>query len=221
MKITLILLSIFLIAQIVGLYTVNRYIKIDEIQGEINITYPDTILGEAPNLGEQEKNYSFLTIIIGIIIVTLLLLLLIKWRLGKFWRYGFFIAVLAALSVAFGVYINNYIAIALALLLAYFKVFKSSYLIHNFTEIFLYAGIAIMVLPLINLVSAFGLMIVISFYDMYAVWKSKHMITLAKFQTESKAFAGLSIPYQIPKKPEKIDKKSKSELSNFLWIKKL
>ena len=30
---------------------------------------------------------------------------------------------------------------------------------------------------------------------MYAVWKSKHMIKMAKFQTESRLFAGLLIPY--------------------------
>ena len=30
---------------------------------------------------------------------------------------------------------------------------------------------------------------------MYAVWKSKHMIKLAKFQTKLKTFAGLFIPY--------------------------
>ena len=34
---------------------------------------------------------------------------------------------------------------------------------------------------------------------MYAVWKSKHMIKLAKFQTEVKTFAGLLVPYQLPK----------------------
>ena len=30
---------------------------------------------------------------------------------------------------------------------------------------------------------------------MYAVWKSKHMIKMAKFQTKMKLFAGLMVPY--------------------------
>jgi presenilin-like A22 family membrane protease len=30
---------------------------------------------------------------------------------------------------------------------------------------------------------------------MFAVWKSGHMVTLAKFQTSSKSFAGFVIPY--------------------------
>ena len=45
--------------------------------------------------------------------------------------------------------------------------------------------------------------LLISAYDIYAVWKSKHMVTLAKFQTSSKVFAGLSIPYKMPKKEAK------------------
>ena len=35
---------------------------------------------------------------------------------------------------------------------------------------------------------------------MIAVWKTKHMIKLAKFQTKSRMFAGLLVPYQIPHK---------------------
>ena len=35
----------------------------------------------------------------------------------------------------------------------------------------------------------------ISFYDMYAVWKSKHMIAMAQYQIKTKLFAGLMIPY--------------------------
>ena len=31
---------------------------------------------------------------------------------------------------------------------------------------------------------------------MYAVWKSKHMVKMAKFQTKSNIFAGLMLPYQ-------------------------
>jgi presenilin-like A22 family membrane protease len=35
---------------------------------------------------------------------------------------------------------------------------------------------------------------------MYAVWKSKHMIKMAKFQAKSGMFAGLLFPYVIPVK---------------------
>ena len=35
---------------------------------------------------------------------------------------------------------------------------------------------------------------------MYAVWKSKHMIKLAKFQSDAKIFTGLLVPYKEKKK---------------------
>jgi len=140
----------------------------------------------------------------SILLMTAILLILIKFQLGNLWKYGFFLAVLFSLAVAFGVYVNKYIAIIAALVLAYFKVFKPNPYTHNIVEIFLYAGIAILVLPLLNIYSAIGLLIVISLYDMYAVWKSKHMIKLAKFQSENRAFAGFAIPYA---RPEKIVKK--------------
>ncbi len=43
------------------------------------------------------------------------------------------------------------------------------------------------------------LLILISIYDMYAVWKSKHMIKLAKFQSKNNVFAGFYVPYTIHK----------------------
>jgi len=39
-------------------------------------------------------------------------------------------------------------------------------------------------------------LIIISVYDLIAVYKTKHMIALAEFQTKMKLFAGLYIPYK-------------------------
>ncbi|GAG21233.1 unnamed protein product, partial [marine sediment metagenome] len=39
------------------------------------------------------------------------------------------------------------------------------------------------------------LLVIIAIYDAIAVWKTKHMIKLAKFQSKLKVFAGLLIPY--------------------------
>ena len=49
-----------------------------------------------------------------------------------------------------------------------------------------------------NLFAAFALMILLSIYDMYAVWTSKHMVSMAKFQTKSGVFAGVLMPYKLP-----------------------
>jgi len=203
-QVTALLIMIFVFTQIVGLYTVNRYLEVGkDVNGTVVVSYGNTTMGEPAYVPEQDRSYTFIIITISILIMTAILLLLIKFQLGNLWKYGFFLAVLFSLAVAFGVYINKYIAIGAALVLAYFKVFKPNPLTHNIVEIFLYAGIAILVLPLLNIYSAIGLLIVVSLYDMYAVWKSKHMITLAKFQADNKAFAGLSIPYFRAEKEEK------------------
>jgi len=76
----------------------------------------------------------------------------------------------------------------------------SNIIIHNLTEIFLYGGLAAMLVPIMNLYSAFILLLVISIYDAIAVWQSKHMIKLAKFQSDSNVFAGLFVPYSTGKK---------------------
>lgn len=38
-----------------------------------------------------------------------------------------------------------------------------------------------------------------SIYDAIAVWKTRHMVSLAKFQTRSKLFAGLYVKYDKKK----------------------
>jgi presenilin-like A22 family membrane protease len=44
-------------------------------------------------------------------------------------------------------------------------------------------------------------------YDAYSVWKSKHMVKMAKFQANSKVFAGLLVPYKEKKVAKKASKK--------------
>src|SRR3989344_1682396 len=83
------------------------------------------------------------------------------------------------------------------------KLFKAWYFISIFVTLviafgaFIYGGLAALFVPVLNIFSAVILLIIISVYDMIAVWKTKHMVSLAKFQAGSGAFAGLSIPYNI------------------------
>tara|TARA_B100001964_G_C14104577_1_gene540891 strand:- start:373 stop:1071 length:699 start_codon:yes stop_codon:yes gene_type:complete len=135
-------------------------------------------------------------------------------KLGHFWKIWFFVAVFLTLSISFDVYIARVYAVVLALVLALMKTIRPNVYVHNFTEIFVYTGITIIILPYLNVVSAISLLVLISIYDMYAVWKSKHMIKLAKFQTQSKVFAGLMLNYGAQKKEEKVVKKeAKKEVS--------
>jgi len=212
LRITIILTLVFLISQIFGAYTYTLSITPEIQEGQIVIDHKDTFLGETPELGDQEKSVSFVPIILAILIGTALLLLFIKLNLKVLWKYWFLFAVIITMALSFEVYIGKAIGLILAIILGFMKIFKPKMLVHNFTEIFIYTGIVMVIAPLLNLFSAVLLLVVISIYDMIAVWKSKHMIKLAKFQTESKVFAGLMIPYSGGSVKKKSDKKVRTAI---------
>jgi len=75
------------------------------------------------------------------------------------------------------------------------KTFKNNFYIHNFTELFIYGGLAAIFVPVMGIAAMIIVLVVISVYDFIAVFKTKHMIKMAKFQTKIKLFAGLYVPY--------------------------
>ncbi|MGV8150870.1 MAG: presenilin family intramembrane aspartyl protease [Candidatus Woesearchaeota archaeon] len=199
-SITLVLLSFFLLAQVVGLWLVNIDSKVTFENGEIIVSHGGTSLGERP----QTVGFgSFLYLIIGITIGTILVLILVKFQKANIWRYWFFFAVWMALSLSIGVLVKTRIffeydvAMIIAIILAVWKLWKPNIIIHNVTEVLVYSGIAVLLVPIFDVFWAIMLLIAISIYDMYAVWKSKHMVKMAKFQTKSNVFAGLMIPYKL------------------------
>ena len=209
LKITIILLSAFLIAQLVGLGVIYNYIDHAKSLEEGETIFKELPIGERPPLEEET---SYLPIIIAVLIGTGIMLLLIKYKLNWIWKGWFLLAVIMTLTVSFGAFIDVTTALILAILLGIWKIFKPNFYVHTFTELFIYGGLAAIFVPLLNLFSVIILMLLIAAYDAYAVWKSKHMITLAKSQTESKVFAGLMIPYKLSKGKSRIHKSSK--LSN-------
>ena len=57
----------------------------------------------------------------------------------------------------------------------------------------------VLLVPLFDIFWVSMMLILISIYDAIAVWKSKHMIKLAEFTTESNLFAGLMVNYKDTK----------------------
>ncbi|MBD3204172.1 hypothetical protein GF327_07790 [Candidatus Woesearchaeota archaeon] len=202
LKVTIFLLILFLSAQITGLFILSRSFSVERIKdektGETNITinYQDVITGRPETQGASSFIYVFFAILFG----TLLLLFLIKFKLHKVWKGWFFIAIGLTLSIVFDVFLDEFLSILFGFALAYVKIFKPNMITHNITEVFMYSGIAVMMVPLFDIVWAVVLLVAISVYDFIAVFKSKHMVKLAEFQSSSKMFAGLLIPYELPKK---------------------
>ncbi len=207
LKITAILLTIFLLAQFVGLAIIYNYIDPQKSLEEGKTVFKELPIGERPPI---EEDTSFIPIMIAILIGTGILFLLMKFNLTLVWKLWFLVAIVLSLTVAGSAFLQAKVALFIALILGLWKVFKPNVWIQNLTEIFIYGGLAAIFVPLINLYSAIILLILISGYDAYAVWKSKHMIKLAESQTKAKIFAGLLIPY-INGKNEKVSKVESKE----------
>ncbi|MBW2974270.1 hypothetical protein KY366_01000, partial [Candidatus Woesearchaeota archaeon] len=188
LKVTLLLVFLFFTAQVIGLIITNAYIdhKATLEKGEVKfVNLPYDI--ERPPV---EQRSSFIFILAAVLIGTVLVLLLIKFEKTVLWKVWFFLAVVLSLSLAFSAFINQYVAFFLSLILAGYKIFKPNILIHNITEVFVYGGLAAIFVPIMNLFAVVLLLLFISVYDFFAVFKIKHMVTMAKFQTRSKVFAG-------------------------------
>jgi len=199
-KITAIIILLFFLSQIIGLLIVYKYVSGFNLEtGEFEFK-PLPFGQERP---EVEPTSSFLPIIIAIIVGTFIALLLIRFKWYFIWRIWFFLAVWLTVTISLGAFMPSILALLIALALAILKVFRRSVIFHNVTEVFIYAGIAAILVPIMNFFAAVILLIAISVYDFWAVVKSGHMIELAKAQTKLKVFAGLQIPYELPKRPKK------------------
>ncbi|MGV8171748.1 MAG: presenilin family intramembrane aspartyl protease [Candidatus Woesearchaeota archaeon] len=199
--ITLMLIAFFILAQVVGLWLINKEsrIGIDSVTNQTAIVFDDTAVGARPELSGSS---SLIYILVAVAIGTGLVLLIVKFGRTNLWRLWFFLAVWMAMSVSIGVLVDISIffkydvALLLSFVLTAWKIFRPNIFVHNFTEVFMYAGIGLIIVPLFDVKWAVILLLIISVYDMYAVWKSKHMVKMAEFQTKSNVFAGLMIPYK-------------------------
>ncbi|KHO45549.1 MAG: hypothetical protein QS98_C0010G0075 [archaeon GW2011_AR3] len=215
---TLLLMALFLATEAVGLVILLSYVDVDRT-AETGITAFESLPFdmERPDIDES---LSYLYIAAAIIIGTIILLVLIKFRRVGLWKFWFLIAIAFTLTFAIGAFVDEMIAVVIAIFLALWKIYRPNIYVHNLTEILIYGGLAAIFVPIINMFSAFMLLILISIYDIYAVWRSEHMIEMAKFQTQNRLFAGLFIPYgkkfpQDEKKPEQEEKIDEKEVGKY------
>lgn len=214
----------FILTQFIGIYIVDSYSSSKVIDGNIiNVNSPDLPFGlQSPELEKNtEFNYAFVSIIFAFIIAISLLLLLSKFKIEFFIRIWFFVVILIALGISFNIFllgifsskISWLIALIIALPLGFIKIYKRNFLVHNFTELFIYPGIAAVFVPMLNIYTIVGLLILISIYDMWAVWQSGIMQKMAKYQIDKlNIFSGFFVPYVSKKVRQKLKKMKKSKL---------
>jgi len=195
LKTTSILVLLFLLSQIVGLIIVQQYqlpAGLAGSTGEFKELPP--LFGYQSERPEGTGTSAVVTIVLSILVGTVLILLLVKYNKIGIWKVWYFFAVMFLLNIALGAFLSPLIANALAAILALLKVRKPSTIVHNVTELLVYSGVVVILITMLDIGAAAVLLIVISIYDAYAVWQSRHMVSMAKFQTQSGVFAGLAIP---------------------------
>lgn len=205
LKITFLLLGMFLAAQLIGIAVLASYAPEVKILVAENGTTTNVTVFNLPQNFEPPHDVtpqqSFVSIIIAFILALALMVLLMRMHAATFLRIWFFVVVTLALAVTFYaalryVSIPFWIPVAAALVFAYLKIFKRNILVHNITEMFIYPGIAAMFVPLLNLTTILVLLVIISLYDMYAVWHSGFMQRMAHYQIKTlRVFSGFFIPY--------------------------
>ncbi|MBM3228392.1 hypothetical protein FJZ20_00700 [Candidatus Pacearchaeota archaeon] len=213
LKITILLLFMFLVTQFIGLYVTNHYLGEDK-------ELPYGL--EFPEAEKSSDYYGFFTaIIIAFVVAIVLFLFLSKIKIEFVLKLWFFIVVLVALSISIFSLTSNFdkivlfgtplIALLIALPLAIIKIYKRNFLLHNLTEFLIYPGIAVIFIPILNIYTIAALLIVISVYDMWAVWHAGIMQKMAKYQIDKlKIFSGFFVPYYSQSVKNRISKWKKT-----------
>ena len=199
------LLGMFFITQLIGIAVINQYSpRIEQVRDEqgnlANITTYNLPYGMDPPQDIKPAS-TLISIVLAIAIAVIFMLLLMKYKAEFFLRAWFFFVVVLALGITLNAFMQKIqyaplIAILIAIPLAIFKLIKRNIIVHNLTELLIYPGIAAIFVPLLNIWTVILLLILISIYDIYAVWHAGFMQKMAQYQIKKlKFFTGFFVPY--------------------------
>jgi presenilin-like A22 family membrane protease len=175
-KITTLLVLIFLIHQLFGIILISNNLT------ELNTEY-------------SQEQISSEVIFLPFFIIIASIVFIILSRFKKIIIYWHIIALVLCGFITLSTIIEPSQALILSILIIILKKSTNDQYYNNVSELIIYPSIAIILLPVINLISALILLLLISLYDIVAVYFSKHMITLAKTQMKENIFSGIKINY--------------------------
>ena len=217
-KIVIILLSMFFLTQLIGILVIHQYSpEVKQVVNEQGILENKTIynlpygMEPPPDITPSTTLFS---IVLAMAIAVVFMLILMRYKVEFFLRAWFFVVVTLALGITIyaflsGVKYAQIIALIIAIPLAAIKLFKRNIIVHNITELFIYPGIAAILVPLLNIWTVVILLVLISIYDIYAVWHAGFMQKMAQYQiSKLKFFTGFFVPY-LGKKEKKLIKQAK------------
>jgi presenilin-like A22 family membrane protease len=205
-KISLVILGLFLIAQIVGLFIIENGIV------------PELFRYNGETISPMSM---FLNMIVSFVLAITIFFFLIQYKWKSLLKVWFALVILLTLAISINTFFymnhlegNQYFLYSLLIALPFvlLKIFRPSIIIHNFTEIFIYSGLSLVFVNILSPVYIILILILISFYDMWAVWHSGIMQKMAKFQmNEIKIFNGFLIPHLTPELRKKLEESKKKK----------
>mgnify|MGYP000023418378 CR=1 FL=1 len=210
-NISLITILFFLLSQLFGMFLLLNSFDVKVIEGKTMPVYKETAIGERPRItGFQTIGY----IVVAILLGTSVLLVIIRYSLSLLWKLMYITAIFFSSLISLNSILPLLFSIFIAIIFCIFKYKKGYHILNNFIDMFVFSGIAIIFAPLMDSLHALLLLFLISFYDIIAVNKTKHMVKLAEFQLSSGMFAGLKLPYRSIKGKGKIELKNKGKVSS-------
>jgi len=224
-KIVLVLLIMFVSTQLIGLYVIDAYSPHTiTLPTGANITKVNQIpYGMQPP--EMAPQISLMTILISLTIAIIIMLLLMRFRSRIAIRLWFMLVIFITLAISINaIFLQLFpeatigfdtIALVVALPLTFYKVFRKNLLVHNFTELLIYPGLAVLFVPILNVTTTLILLALISVYDFFAVIKSRFMVEMAKFQIKKVGiFSGFFVPYMTSKTKRMFEKLKVKNVKN-------
>ena len=163
-KVTILILVLFIIAQFIGLYVTNHYADGTNV-------LPLGLNPERPQTAPEYYSFLF-TVIFSFICAIILFFILTKWKIESVLRIWLLLVVTIALSVSIGSILSlltKYFLIfsfLIATTLAILKIYQRNFILHNLTELIIYPGVAAVFVPILNPYTMLALLILISIYDM-------------------------------------------------------
>jgi presenilin-like A22 family membrane protease len=174
--------TLFVLTQVLGIFVATRLLKVLEL----------TEMKPQP--------VSFFDILIYFLIIILFSLAVLKISKkgsGIMLQIFFVLAIFSGLDIFFGTVLGEPGATILAVALIVFRFSKPTVLIHNLVIVGGLAGIGGMLGLTLLPRDVIILLIILAIYDVIAVYKTKHMVKMAKEMIQKRVILGIIVPEKI------------------------
>lgn len=147
----------------------------------------------------EPQSFSWDSIVIALAFVSIFMIVGLKFRRIAAISFKFFLmlVVFSGSQIVVGSVVSSPWDLALALVVVAVFMSVHNVLVHDLAIILGIAGVSSILGVTINPEVGVGLLVILSFYDILAVYWTKHMVYMAQGMIESGAIFGFIIPFEV------------------------